>query len=166
MNRLIVKYAGYSTNKAYVAVDGQTLKFDKKGECAFETEKPAVTVSVFNVLEAASPSYYLWSILYFFVSVFGIFDSYRDFKCRRIEAEFIVRLSGENRITLRNRAFNKKGESEGVSVECDCDCETVRNSQFTDKAARRRTLIMTAVRIAMFIGIIALIIVIAINARK
>ena len=36
MNRLIVKYAGYSTNKAYVAVDGQTLKFDKKGECAFE----------------------------------------------------------------------------------------------------------------------------------
>ena len=77
-----------------------------------------------------------------------------------------MRLSGENRITLRNRAFNKKGESEGVSVECDCGCETVRNSQFTDKAARRRTLIMTAVRIAMFIGIIALIIVIAINARK
>ena len=64
MNRLIVKYAGYSTNKAYVAVDGQTLKFDKKGECAFETEKSAVTVSVFNVLEAASPSYYLLSLIH------------------------------------------------------------------------------------------------------
>ena len=166
MNRLIVKYAGYSSNKAYVAADGQMLKFGKNGECAFETEKSAVTVSVFNVLEAASPSYYLWSILYFFVSIFGIFDSYRDFKCRRLEAEFIVRLSGENKITIRNRAFKKKGESEAVSVEYDGGCETVKNSQFIDKAARRRTLIMTAVRVALFIGIALLIIFLAINLRK
>lgn len=163
MNRLIVKYAGYSVNKAYVAVDGQTLKFGKNGECAFETEKSAVTVSVFNVLEAASASYYLWSILYFFISIFGIFDSYRDFKCRKIEAEFIVRLSGETRVTVRNRAFNKKGESEAVSIECDCGYEVVKNTQYIDKPAKRRTRIMTAVRIVLFIGVIVLIAMIAGN---
>ena len=156
MNRLILKYAGYRTRQAYVAVDGQVVKFDKKGECAFETEKQAVMVRVFSVLEAASPSYYLWSLLYFFVSFFGIFDSYRDFKCRRLEAEFIVRLSGETRVTMRNRAFNKKGESEAVSIECDGGCEVVKNTQFVDKAARRRTLVMTAVRTILFAGAVAL----------
>lgn len=157
MNRLIVKYAGYSTNKAYVAVDGQTLKFDKKGECAFETEKPAVTVRVFNVLEASRRTYYLWSLLYFFISFFGIFDNYRDYSCRTVDAEFIVRISGETRLTIRNRAFNKKGESEAVTVECDGDYETVRNVQRVDVAAKRRTRIMTAVRIVLFIGVIALV---------
>lgn len=163
MNRLVLKYAGYSAGKAHVSVDGQIVKFDKKGECAFETEKQAVTVRVFNVLEAASPSYYLWSLLYFFVSFFGIFDSYRDFKCRRIEAEFIVRLSGETRVTMRNRAFNKKGESEAVSIECDGGCEVVKNAQFVDKAARRRTLVMTAVRMLLFVGAVVLAVVLITN---
>ena len=79
MNRLIIRYAGYSANKALVTVDGQKLKYDKNGACAFETQKSAVTVRVFNVLEASRRTYYLWSLLYFFISFFGIFDSYRDY---------------------------------------------------------------------------------------
>lgn len=73
------------------------------------------------------------------------------------DAEFIVRVSGETRLTIRNRAFNKKGESEAVTVECDGDYETVRNVQRVDVAAKRRTRIMTAVRIVLFIGVIALV---------
>lgn len=157
MNRLIIRYAGYSANKALVTVDGQKLKYDKNGTCAFETQKSAVTVRVFNVLEASRRTYYLWSLLYFFISFFGIFDSYRDYSCRTVDAEFIVRISGETRLTIRNRAFNKKGESEAVTVECDGDYETVRNVQRVDVAAKRRTRIMTAVRIVLFIGVIALV---------
>ena len=44
-----------------------------------------------------------------------------------------------------------------MTVECDGDYETVRNVQRVDVAAKRRTRIMTAVRIVLFIGVIALV---------
>lgn len=40
MNRLIIRYAGYSANKALVTVDGQKLKYDKTARVPLKRRSP------------------------------------------------------------------------------------------------------------------------------
>ncbi len=158
MNVLKVTISNSSPLRPVVTIDGKEIKGEKTGGgnervYSYATENASARVRIFNVLEASSPLYYLMSLLAFVLSLFGIFDSYADFKCRRIIFDATVSVSGAAELKLTPKRQTKSdGEAfkyvgtQAVSVD--------RNETFIDKPAKRRTVFMTFVRIILFVGAI------------
>ena len=86
MSKLTIRYANNSAIKPVLTVDGKEIKGEKHGKTTvftYETDSSSARVRVFNVLEASSPMFFLTSLLFFVLCVFGIFGDYSDFKCRK-----------------------------------------------------------------------------------
>ena len=79
MSLLTIKVRSLKKYAVQVLVDGRRVKgkSDKTGNMiyTYHTDEDKAKVEIFNVNELSSPLWWLWSIFYFFISVFGIFDS-------------------------------------------------------------------------------------------
>ena len=90
MSVLTIKLRSLKKYAVQVVVDGHPVKgkSDKTGNMiyTYHTDEDKAEVKIFNVNELASPLWWLWSIFYFFISVFGIFDpgygnNFFDIRC-------------------------------------------------------------------------------------
>ena len=161
MSKLTIRYSNNGHINPALTVDGKELKGEKRGKetvYVYETNEPSARVRVFNVLEASSPLYFLTSILYFLLSVFGIFDDRSDKKCRRISFDASVSTVSDSELKLTARGFSKSEQTEAIKTECTGSLDVYENKFFVDKTALRRTHITTAVRVVLFIIIAAAIV--------
>lgn len=161
MSKLTIRYANNSAIKPVLTVDGKEIKGEKHGKTTvftYETDSSSARVRVFNVLEASSPMFFLTSLLFFVLSVFGIFDDYSDFKCRKVNFDASVSTVSDCDLSLTGRGFSKSEKTEAIKTECTGSIDVFDNKFSVDKVALRRTRIMTAVRVVLFLACIVAII--------
>ena len=115
--------------------------------CSYQTENKTVDLKICKYLEENSPLYFLWQILFFFVSIFGLFDKRGDRYCIVIEYHAKITLSEQTDATIRLNFRPDKNIAATITTEADVEEQT--NTIFVDKAAKKRKKIATVIKLLL-----------------
>ena len=162
MNELNLKLAGCTyKQRPNIFIDGKEVKYNKDdfGNLVvnYKTEKDSVEVAICKYLEINSKLWFLMSIVFFFVSIFGIFDARYDKKCVVIDCKYNIKLKEKTDIkfTLCDVSKNDlNNQGRGVVWEGDCQCEQIKNIGYTDQKARKRLKLMFWIKFLLWIALI------------
>ena len=139
-----------------VLVDGEVISCKKNEfgsyEVNIQTEKDEIEVAISRELELKSKLWWLYALISFIVSVFGIFNPSYDRKCISIECLFNLKLSEENNtIKIKFNTLSTSGKA--VTVEGSDNCEEIKNEYSIDKTAKRRRIALLIIEIIVWIGV-------------
>lgn len=156
MNSVKLKLVGINSKLIpNIFIDDQYVKCKKNEfgsyETDFQTEKDEIKIAFSRELELKSKLWWLYAILSFIVSVFGIFNPPYDKKCISIDCSFIVKLKDVNNINIKFNSLSSSGRA--VEVETETSFEEIKNEYTVDKIAKRRWIILLIARILAWIGI-------------
>lgn len=156
MNSVKLKLVGINSKLIpNIFIDDQYVKCKKNEfgsyETDFQTEKDEIKIAFSRELELKSKLWWLYAILSFIVSVFGIFNPPYDRKCISMDCSFIVKLKDVNNINIKFNSLSSSGRA--VEVETETSLEEIKNEYTVDKIAKRRWIILLIARILAWIGI-------------
>ena len=156
MNSVKLKLVGINSKLIpNIFIDDQYVKCKKNEfgsyETDFQTEKDEIKIAFSRELELKSKLWWLYAILSFIVSVFGIFNPPYDRKCISMDCSFIVKLKDVNNINIKFNSLSSSGRA--VEVETETSFEEINNEYTVDKIAKRRWIILLIARILAWIGI-------------
>ena len=156
MNSVKLKLVGINSKLIpNIFIDDQYVKWKKNEfgsyETDFQTEKNEIKIAFSRELELKSKLWWLYAILSFIVSVFGIFNPPYDRKCISMDCSFIVKLKDVNNINIKFNSLSSSGRA--VEVETETSFEEIKNEYIIDKIAKRRWIILLVVSIIAWIGI-------------
>ena len=156
MNSVKLKLVGINSKLIpNIFIDDQYVKCKKNEfgsyETDFQTEKDEIKIAFSRELELKSKLWWLYAILSFIVSVFGIFNPPYDRKCISMDCSFIVKLKDVNNINIKFNSLSSSGRA--VEVETETSFEEIKNKYTVDKIAKRRWIILLIARILAWIGI-------------
>lgn len=156
MNKLNLKISGINAKGVDVRIDGEHVKITKNKfgnkVVEYETENPTVNIKIKKYLEINSRAWFFWQLLFFFVSLFGIFDIRQDKRCLVLDCEFEVKLE---EITTMNISMNyAKSVEKALKVDCNAEVNEIKNLAYVDERAKKRMKIMRFVKIFIFVAII------------
>ena len=156
MNSVKLKLVGINSKLIpNIFIDDQYVKCKKNEfgtyETDFQTEKDEIKIAFSRELELKSKLWWLYAILSFIVSVFGIFNPPYDRKCISMDCSFIVKLKDVNNINIKFNSLSSSGRA--VEVETETSFEEIKNEYTVDKIAKRRWIILLIARILAWIGI-------------
>lgn len=166
MNKLTLKVLNYQENKTFCTIDGKPLQFkkDQKGQaiCDFETEQSSVEVKICRYLEVNSPFYILWQLLFFFVSILGIFDKPADRHCITLTYRATINLKEETFVKLKLNYLPSKKIGATV-VETDTQVMESENVIWVDKNARKKVVLLRVLKIFIWVAFAFLIVFLIMN---
>lgn len=143
-----------------ILVDDKPLKFKKNSfgtYCAqYQTEKDEVSVVIQKYQELSGRFWFLMSILFFIISVFGIFDIKMGKRSIVINSKFNVKL--ENDITNFNATINDACGDKGVIYNCNGVVEEVVNTCYEDEVVKKRKKILLATKILLWLALVAVVV--------
>ena len=156
MNSVKLKLVGMNSKLIpNIFIDDQYVKCKKNEfgsyETDFQTEKDEIKIAFSRELELKSKLWWLYAILSFIVSVFGIFNPPYDRKCISMDCSLIVKLKDVNNINIKFNYLSSSGRA--VEVETETSFEEIKNEYTVDKIAKRRWIILLIARILAWIGI-------------
>ena len=160
MNTLIISIYNARKKNFCVTCDGESvaLKRNRYGmlEGVVNTEKDTVCVLVEDFNELRSPLWFVASFFFFIISLFGIFDVRRtyDKKGRAQCAAFNVAFK-ENLCELQLKARPFIEGAEAFGTDGNAVLEQLENISQTDKTLRRRVRIIIAMKILLWIALLA-----------
>ena len=150
----------YDMGEMLVKVDDKpvNLKRNKSGGLigSCQTENHKVKIQVYRLLDVGGTLWFITQLLFFLVSIFGIFDARHKEKCVVMEYEADVELGENNSITLK---LNQQKENEkAVTVETTLAVEELTNRYFVDTKAKKKLKWLKLSKLFLTLGIIAIII--------
>lgn len=156
MNSVKLKLVGINSKLIpNIFIDDQYVKCKKNEfgsyETDFQTEKDEIKIAFSRELELKSKLWWLYALISFIVSVFGIFNPPYDRKCISMDCSFIVKLKDVNNINIKFNSLSSSGRA--VEVETETSFEEIKNEYTVDKIAKRRWIILFIARILAWIGI-------------
>ena len=158
MNNLSVKLTGYASKDTMFLVDGQKVKFknNKFGNRIFEyqTDKDYATITINRFLEINSKLWLFWQLLFFVISIFGIFDMRHAKGYFVVDCELKIKLTQDTQITLKMNDSPKNDFA--CTVVAEAEVEQIRNRYYVDEKAKKRGKILVFAKILTFIAIAAL----------
>ena len=159
MKELIIDVWGKFKTKPIVTIDGQRVEYERRDGGAYRiyhtSDKDKVTVRVIKILEINCKNWFLWHLLYFFISVFGLFDIRSDRKCIVYDLSFEAELIRQ-KTTLSVRILRPKKKGVAADIKGDTNIAVKENSFRVDKAARRKVLIFGLLKLVALAAIVAL----------
>ena len=144
MKRLELIVKGNTALNPVFAIDNQVIT-PKKGEnrskvYAFETEKDEVDVSIYTWYEIEGKRWLLISIIYFIISLFGLFDVKENKKMLSLKYNGKVKLvNQENVVNLTFSGIKK----DSIAFKIDGDMEDNETNKYysDDELVRRKNLL-------------------------
>lgn len=155
MKELNFKISGAKKLNPVTEVNGQNIKLkkDKFGnyQSKILVDTDEVDIKVQRYSELNSKLWWLLSIFYFVISIFGIFDTLKEKNCITIDCHLKVNMRETDNGFMELKA--KKFETQGKAFEIvsNCNGEEVSNNYYLDNKAKKRKRIMTIVKIFIVI---------------
>lgn len=164
MNTLIISATGNSRD-AIISVDGEPVKLGRlKGGgrgCAYLTDRSEVELTVTKVSEVSGRFWFLWNMLFFIISCFGIFCGRYDKSGICINYRLRLRLNGQDNVQLQ---FNRFAEgAPAISGSGTCAAEETENVYYTDYQAKKRFKLLTLTKVLLWLVLVAVIIAVVIK---
>ena len=167
-----IRVINHKESKSIIMVDDSPAKITKNKagfyEINGETDNPTVKLSLYEYSPILSPLWILFEIFYFIISLFGLFDNYRNLKGRAVKLNAELSLSeGDNNYILRVLKWRK--DQPAVKLERKDGGENVEETEtgvqdvvetdnlcFIDQTIVKRNKILIGVKIAVAVVIVTL----------
>ena len=166
MKRIVKLVTSTTVITDYVLVNGKNPTFtycDRLYTSTFETEREELHIKMDTFHPLLAKKWWIKEILFFLISIFGIFDTRKFKENRAYEYEAIIPLhDGENVITFNIDIYNPSS----FKLVTDGEVEEKKN-QMVDISAKlkKRKVGLVFSKIGVFVLVAALIAVIAIFAK-
>ena len=153
MNKLNFKFKGGKLRDLLIHIDDNQVILKKSKfnalEGSYETENTAVNIKIFRCLEVQSRFWFLWQMLFFFVSIFGIFDRRLDKKCLVLDAEFNVAVDENTNIEF---ALDYLTKDRVLTYNSTGTVTEIKNMSYIDTKAKKRLKALKLTKIFTTIG--------------
>ena len=157
MKTINLKMSGLSSKlNPIVKIDDSVIKGKKNEfgsyEASYETEKDEVEISISRNLELNSKLWWLYSLISFIVSIFGIFEPPYDRKNIVVDCKFVVKLNDINEIKIKFNSMAKQGKA--VEIETQNEFNEIKNEYYVDKKAKTKWRILIILKLVIWVAII------------
>ena len=157
MNGLSVVFVNNIPYGSRVYADGRELKVKRDATGVYvanvETEKEYVDISVENPFFGELPflKWFLLTLFFWAVSLFGLFDTVENKRCVSVRAKIRVKTSDSAFVKLRFGIF-RDGAPAVEITETNTEATEVENAYRLDKRAKRRNAAYKAFRIVSIVA--------------
>lgn len=142
-----------------VTVDGQVVKCKKNEfgsyDASIQTDKEEIEIAFSRQLELQGKLWWLYAMISFIVSIFGIFEPFYDRKCLTMDCLFKVKLDEVNEIKIKLNPLSSNGKA--VELETLNEFEEIKNEYKIDKTVKKRWIAILVIKIIFWIGLAILI---------
>lgn len=148
-----------------VYADGRqiALKRNKDGTFGgvYTTDRDEAEVTVVKLSEFGCKLWFLWAMLFFVISCFGIFNAHYDNPYITVNYRSAVKLGGQNSLRLE---FNGFAEGQpALAQQSDCPIENSVNIFGLDKQAKKRRKIVILTEVFLWLALIVIVAIIVIK---
>lgn len=161
VNSLNLKISNTASFKPAIYVDGKILKYKKDNFgnliTTYNTNKNVVSIEIKKLYDINGPLWFLTSLFFFVISIFGIFDIKPNKRCISIVASFKINLTKSCSLKI---GFKSRTQLEKAFELETTDCEIVEetgNNYFIDTTAKKRYKTMKIVKIVILVALLAVI---------
>ncbi len=162
MNKLNIKLIGVnSKGLPDVFADGLSVKCSKNNfgslDAEVQTEKNEVEIEIIKEPELKGKFWWLYAIISFVLSIFGIFEPPYDKKCIALNCKFRIKLcnTGLKNINAVKLKFNtNSSQGRAAEIETENEFEEITNQYSVDQTVKKRRKIVILGRIIAWICII------------
>lgn len=164
MNILKLQVEGYNDALSHLTINGKSQKLKKNDkyhrECELEIEGDKAEILIYKTHNYVGKNWFWWNLLYFFISVFGLFDISKKTKCIVVDCRFTIHLTSETNALLKVQNFSDGGKF--LQVETQNQVDELANIQIFDKEAQKRQRKMKNAKVWMTaLGIVAIVAIVA-----
>lgn len=140
MAKLELEFVGFKQVEGNIAVDGKIIKFKKNKNKTYSYVSDGVSekceIVVYKTHNYIGKNWFWWNLLYFFVSMFGLFDIKQNKKCLVFDGRFCVDVKEDTRVVIRRQNFENGGKL--FLLETSSEVEETSNVQYYDKEAKKK----------------------------
>ena len=160
MNNVNLKVTGGIGLNPNVIIDNNPVKLKKNKygslDGNYQTENSEIELKVCRYLELSGKLWLLMSMVFFIISIFGIFNPPYDRKCIQIDYLCKIKLKETNDIKIKINTQNAGDKA--IEVESDCEIEEITNAFQIDKVAKNRLVIVRIIEVALWVALVGVII--------
>ncbi len=160
MNNVNLKVTGGIGLNPNVIIDNNPVKLKKNKygslDGNYQTENSEIELKVCRYLELSGKLWLLMSMVFFIISIFGIFNPPYDRKCIQIDYLCKIKLKETNDIKIKINTQNAGDKA--IEVESDCEIEEITNAFQIDKVAKKRLVIVRIIEVALWVALVGVII--------
>lgn len=162
MRNLQLTLRGAEAKHVTVFADDKVVKTKRNDfgyqAATIQSENSTIHLRVETILELQNPMWFLWNILFFIISIFGLFDVRTNKGCTVVTYDATIPLSdGENKLDL---AIDPS-KNTTILAQTTCQIDEHQNTLGIDPVLRKRKKILTISKIITFfitVGVILTII--------
>lgn len=148
---LDLQFVGLQEMKKHITINGKLAKPKKNKQNEYiHSAKSAdgnYEVIIYKNHQYVGKNWFWWNLLFFVISIFGIFDMWHGSKFLVIDSRFKISISNDSKLIIRRQNFEDGGKY--VLLEGDAKVEEICNIQFQDKLAKKRHSKMKKIKIAL-----------------
>ena len=146
-------------------INNEIVKFKKNEfdsyETTYQTDKDEIELTISRNLELASKLWWLYALISFIVSIFGIFEPPYDKKNIVIDCKFKIKLNEFNEIKLTFNSLATNGRA--LEINTLNEYEEIKNEYFVDKKLKMRWIFLLIFKLLIWIVLIIVAIYLIIN---
>ena len=163
MKKLELEFIGLNDKELNILVDGKFVKpkknKDKIYTACYSTDKDECEVVVFKPHRYLGKGYLWWNLLFFFISIFGIFDVRANKRLAVLDCRFTIKLESDTLVRLARLDF-VDGEKaiEIITQAQTCEIANVhyfdKDAKIRSKKVKRAKIISTALAVLIAVALI------------
>ena len=160
MNNVNLKVTGGIGLNPNVIIDNNPVKLKKNKygslDGNYQTDNSEIELKVCRYLELSGKLWLLMSMVFFIISIFGIFNPPYDRKCIQIDYLCKIKLKETNDIKIKINIQNAGDKA--IEVESNCEIEEITNAFQIDKVAKKRLVIVRIIEVALWVALVGVVI--------
>lgn len=157
MKALTLKIKGASKRlRPTVEVDGKVVRLKRNQFGNFEgqvnVDKDKFDIRISRFLEINSRLWFLKSIFYFLISIFGIFDSRKEKSSVLLDCHFSIDMSARDSGMVELKLNSLRTQGRACDITSDCTVIENKNELFVDSRTKKRIKLLRWIKFLIFVG--------------
>lgn len=157
MARLELLIEGYNDALNSITINQKLVKItSKKGErkITCDCKNGECEVVIYKGHQYQTKNWFWWNLLYFFISIFGIFDIFHDKKFMIVDCRFKIDVSKDTKATIK--VLNYVDGGKFAEITSEDRIEEIENIRFQDKEGKKKHKTMKKFKLAFWLSAIVI----------
>ena len=161
MGRLNLNIQGYNNALDTITINGKACKVirnrrEKTTSVSMDVEGDVAHVIIYKPHAYVGKHWLLWSLIYFIVSIFGVFDTRYHKRNLIVDCRFDVITYGED-TNVNATVLTYRDKEPFLKIESDASITEIANTMYCDLEAKKKAKIAKRAKIFVFLAVVAII---------
>lgn len=155
LNLQVSKSSVLTSPSIYIDGNVAEIKKGKNGQrntCHYATDKDFVEIVVAKHYELEGKGWFLTSMLFFFISVLGIFDTRIGKRFYSVNYRARVYLKGTSNLQMRFNVF-REGQR-AIELQGDAEIQELENEYYTNKELKKRRKVLIWCKVLVWLALL------------